>query len=216
MKTINFKDFKSTSQYPIGSTIIDHKIRVKLGLTLAEYCIMDLIQLLKQNNEAVKFTKFQAFLGFDEGTSRKILISLREAGFISTDNNKVDIMEKWAEAFGVNELEYMEFATINGIKCWPQSFEAIRKEYIRTRKKYSHEYLIDQRTWYFLFLNLPVNSYRNKMGGAVWLGMKNCHFNDNWKEQYESLRDGKTILGKNTEMKKQSTMTAEEKAEMFK
>lgn len=214
MEAIDFKNIRSQARSPIGTTIIDHKIRFNLGLTLAEYCMMSLIVDLKIKKKPVDYDRIEIYLGFSKEQAMKILKSLLEKEFIQKHETGITVTVKWTSSFLIDDSEFEEFLLNKdtGKMFWTGSRKDIREKYILARRHYSHEHLMKQKYWYQKLLEHPEMKFRNVMGGSVWLNLKTERFNEDWKEQYQDLVAKSSVTEKKP---KESGITSEDKQKMY-
>ena len=192
-----------------GNTVINHSIRISLGLTLAEYCVADFIEYAKCRGKIVTYEYAQRRLGLSRADVVIALKSLYTKGFAETNSNTVLMTEKWLNAFKVDEIWFDKFWLINGKPFWPGSKPDAKAKFAIVCRKYPPDYIISCRDHYLKFMAHPSNSFRQLMGAPVFLNPEKERFNEDW------LGNLKRLDHKEFPQPKRDPITREQKEAMF-
>lgn len=200
METTNkgiFDDFKSAPLKVVGSSTINHAVRVRLAITADEYCFMLYLETRKRYQKQFDLGHCYMTIGYSEDICKVLYDSLVNHGFLGpfTPGMIPVLTKRWEEAFNVDfEFEKFWFETLaDGKKraAWPGSKEKAKKLFENARKEVSLEYLIKQRDHYFIMLAM-IKKYRNfdraRMIATRWLG-PDKEFNNDWKGEVEKLNE---------------------------
>ena len=149
-----------------GTSIINHRIRAKLKLSLAEYCVMQfLFDWVKK--EPPKYNDFYCELGIDNKTLNTIVIKLQNDKFL--ENLKTTT--KWNINFTDNSGEFE--------KLWlllPKGNKTKAKQrYIKVIKTIEHAELEAKLRAYIAYCD---RCQVLKKGIDVWLNPVLAHWND--------------------------------------
>lgn len=177
-----FEEFKHTKHKPTGRSLILHRQRIQLGLSMEEYALMAFIETRKAKNLPVSYDKIEKYLGIDPIHAKELLIMLKQKELIRNEKGIV-ITDKWFSVFEISEKEFEDFWNINSKPCWPGSRKESLKMYIKARKLFDKDFLLQQRNAYFKFLQEPENEYRSKMSCSTFLNPENEKFNQNWTKE---------------------------------
>ncbi len=84
---------------------INHHVRVNLGLSCDEYCIMDAIHKFRENHgkKVLNTAYIENTTGFDVVTARNIAVSLEEKGLIVRQQSGMFPSEEWKQHFNTDE-----------------------------------------------------------------------------------------------------------------
>ena len=178
---------KSNRAQVSGITEIIHSARVKGGLSMEEYAILDL--LTKKGNKKYGWEIFYRKLGMSADDASAIIKKLRQKGYIGVSGGTAKVLPLFNQLFESTEAEFEEFWTIVEDKklkaAWGGSKPEAKKHYTTLRRKYSAEYLLSQRNDYFRYLEYEKthNKFnRAKMGGPVFLNPDKERFKEEWAE----------------------------------
>ena len=196
---MSFKDIKGTPPKVTGTTVINHELRLKLGLGPASYIMMEHVYNCAKNNKPLEVTDTYIKTGFSGSEQSQLILILIQQGFVFPVETTVpQITDKWESAFPDFEKEFHHFWTeelepgSNKRKnAWKGAPKPSLDKYKAIRKKYSAEFLLNQRNDYFEFLRLQ-KKYRNfdraRMGCLVFLGPKEAYIED-WKSYIDELKE---------------------------
>lgn len=205
-----------------GISVIDHRIRTKIEITVGEYCILELYWRRMLQNKQTTWDDIYTHTGIirdQAGPMIKRLLDKELLKPVLMDGSKryvpsekfLDLTEKLEEA------DFETFWRMSNGRKWPGSKKDARKKFAIAAKEYGAQHLIKCKRDYFEYLSLPENDYRNTMQASVFLNISTERFNENWREQYNDIiaeRKKKSIP--DNKIIKTSTMTKKEKDELFK
>lgn len=182
----DIKNYKSKPPKIIGSTKINHALRVKMELGCQEFVLMEAIVTLRAKHKPVTDMSVYQLTGLVPQEATMTLESLVRKGFIfpmATADGAPDIAPKWNTFFTSAEDEFDEFWTKDGKVCWTGSKPKAKQLYIQRRKDEDKEFLIGQRDAYFEFLEVTAKGgfNRPKMMCTVFLGAQE-RFMEDWQE----------------------------------
>lgn len=202
-----------------GTTVINHAARVQLGLNCSEYVLMEYIVRKAEQKKELLTSDVYEHLGFSEAEQQPLIISLYKKGFVLPIEKGIPVITaKWNTAFADLHKEFEElFWKKDGKVFWPASSSKKNSDskYYKIRKKYSREFLIEQRNWYEKYLELQVkvrNFPQAKMMCDKFLGPKEL-FLSNWKGACEELEE--EFKSKNQPTEKTETLTDEERKKAY-
>jgi hypothetical protein len=205
-----------------GTTSINHEIRVSLGLTCAEYALMDYVYKLVKKNTPLDVGRIQDVLGFNIEEQQFILNELVSKGFIFPEDTPVpNITDKWISGFKDISAEFeMHFWKKDGKVFWTGSKKQSQLKYVNARKSYSMDFLVEQRNHYAKMLEYSrLDGFDRKvMMAERWLSAANEYYLTDWKSQWEELEKSLIAKGK---IKKQPTkeeskpLTEEERKKQY-
>jgi hypothetical protein len=187
----NLDNYKSKTPAIIGSTTINHSARVRLGLNCSEYVFMD--HLSKKNEKGSQADTLTVYIstGFAIGEMEVLFKSLIAKGFILPKGNDFELTMKWEEGFTSIEKEFDNlFWKIEGKVVWTGTRKKALEYYIKLRKSYSAEFLMDQRNKYFNFLELQKNLRKfdqQKVMCQVFLNPSNERYMEDYGDYIEQL-----------------------------
>lgn len=82
-----------------GKTVIDHNIRMKLGLSTDEYCVMDFLSMFLKSEKYINYGYIQEHLGLREAYIYNILQRLLSEEFLINTDTKAIVADKWIKHF---------------------------------------------------------------------------------------------------------------------
>lgn len=191
------KKYSATKREPIYKTIIDHKKRLELELTMDQYALADAIEQVID-----KYKDFDSKRDYDRiyrrtGIKREFYPSLGKALFVKDiispipETNKYILTAKWK---GNNEeIIKKEFE-----KLWIRSGkvgnkQAAFKMFKKAVKEDPIEYLFSRWSLYEAFLK---TSTQSQLHLSSWLNPENKRYNDEWKESaFSKKKDTNQIKG---------------------
>ncbi len=187
-----------------GVSVINHYIRLKAGITIAEYVLIEAIEKLNNKRpEGFYMADVYRYTGLSEEQIRTLVGSLTEKNFLVKQNDKPPmIAEKWIRLFDVEDFEFERFWAPMTIEertiRWTGSKEDAKLKYTKVRKEYSYDYLLHQKELYFkVVINAKFD--RQVMGASVFLNMKTKRFTEDFNTQLkELLGDDYAKKGKET------------------
>lgn len=191
MKEQNFDDFTTSKPSILGSTTINHAARIKLGLTCSEYVLMNYIYHCVTKKREVDIMETYRQTGFEVSEQEVLLRKLIQKRFIFPENEAVPrLTGKWETAFTDIEMEFENlFWKKDGKVIWTGSKKKSCDMYIRLRKKYSRDFLLEQKDQYLRLLELE-NKHgfdRRIMMAERWLNPSNEYYLTDWKSQADQL-----------------------------
>lgn len=194
-----------------GNTTINHAVRVRLGLSFAEYVMADFIDYANSKRKLVTYEYMYRRIGMkDKNQISTLTGSLRDKGMITIDGPNFKVTRLWMDAFMISEEWFNAFWNINGKPYWGGSKADAQKKFTLLCRKYTPEYLINCRDAYVKFMKHPKNDFRQVMGAPVFLNPETERFKEDWKLQLDRLN------GKGFSEAKKPELTAEAKERMFK
>lgn len=161
-----------------GSTLINHRIRIKLNLSFVQYCIMNYLDRISNKNDKVKIIwNFHEYMGIDEQQAQSEVVSLINTGFLKQEPGETiancTIGKPWRDEFKKPTDSFDELWKIlpKGSKA-----KALTK-YMEVVQTVSHERLIERRTAYTNWKKSTNTEFQYMMGLDVWLNPKD----KNWE-----------------------------------
>ncbi len=205
-----------------GISVIDHRIRTRIEVSVGEYCILELYWRRMLQNRQTTWDDIYTHTGinreqagpmikrlFDKGHLEAVVMN-KEKRYVPSEKF-LDLTEK------LEESDFETFWRMGNGRKWPGSKKEARKKFALAAKEHGAHHLIKCKKDYFEYLSLPENDYRNTMQASVFLNLSTERFNENWREQYEDIiKDRKKQSGPEQKVVKTSTMTKEQKDELFK
>ena len=174
-----------------GTSIINHQARVKLGLTMEEYAVMEYIEKCSRDSIPVSYTALYEKTGIEHDDAKVLFVDLWERNFIEVTQNlsMYKPTSKWHEGFSTIKNEFEEFwtskhfVTVNGKKCisWCGSKQDAINKFAKARKIESFEYLINQKNLYFKMI--ASSDFRQVMGCSVFLNTETKRYSEDWEKQ---------------------------------
>ena len=200
-----------------GSTTINHAARVELGLNCSEYVLMSYVFHCAKNNKPLTVMETYQKTGFEEEAQLQVIRGLVQKGFVLFSPNEVpQVTSKWESAFTNIEDEFENlFWKKDGKVVWLGSS---RKQsltfYIKARKKYPKETLIENRNDYIEYLDMEHKRGFNRqiMGCEKYLNEKNEYYLVDWKVLIERI---KKELHPKEETKIVEPLTKESRKKMY-
>jgi len=186
-----------------GISEIIHRIRIQAKLSCDEYILCQTIESFQVKSNSFSPDDIYRKTGFEMEQVKKDLVPrLIIQGFIRISENgskRPIVTEKWFNLFKINSTEFDDFWIDKngqfgeaGKIVWAGSKPQAKDRYAKVRQKFSAEYLLRQRYYYFKFLeayNLKfMDSPRQKMMGTVFLNPINMRFDEDWKQQLKDLK----------------------------
>jgi hypothetical protein len=200
-----------------GSTTINHVARVELGLNCSEYVLMSYVFHCAKNNKPLTVMETYQKTGFEEEAQLQVIRGLVQKGFVLFSPNEVpQVTSKWESAFTNIEDEFENlFWKKDGKVVWLGSS---RKQsltfYVKARKKYPKETLIENRNDYIEYLDMEHKRGFNRqiMGCEKYLNEKNEYYLVDWKVLIERI---KKELHPKEETKIVEPLTKESRKKMY-
>ena len=185
----DIKNYKSKPVKVLGSTLINHNLRVRMQLGCTEFVIMTaIIDLIRTGKPVTDMTMYQS-VGIPPQGAVMIMKTLIEKGYLfpkAAENDMPHVTPKWKSFFGSVEEEFDEFWNKDGKVCWTGSKPKAKELYIKRRDNHDKSFLIGQRDAYFDFLEVTATGgfNRPKMMCTVFLGAQE-RFMEGWPEYYK-------------------------------
>jgi len=188
---------KVTQQSKIkGSSVINHEVRRKLGISCDLYVFMDYIYDCVQKKREVNIPDTFEATGFDVHEQKELLSQLVKKDFIYPITSPIPrITSLWSNAFSDFEKEFELFWNKvdkdKSLKvCWPGSKKKAFEKFRLARKSKTLEFLIAQRNAYFDYLEMEQKRgfNRQKMIAERWLNPKNEHYDEDWNDYANQIR----------------------------
>ena len=161
-----------------GSTVINHKIRVKLDLTCSEYVVLE--YLYERNTVGKKTTVYGEMndlwkaLGMRSDSFAEHVVDLIDLGYIE-ESNGIIVTEKWIKEFQDPHGGFGEFWKVYG-KVGNK--ENARKMFLKAIKEVTFDHLIIRHAEYVKHLkNTP---WKGKMHCSTWLNPSFKRFDDDY------------------------------------
>ena len=215
---MDLKELKVKSITPYGANRVDHLIRTRLGLNVQEYCIFHLIYERKMKNKDTHFMDIELHTGFTPEEINTCIEKMQNISLLAykydkfylnkkmVDNALKERLNEYEQEF---ELFWKETVVVNGkekkINAWPGPKEDALNKFKIARKKYSFDFIMNQRKDYFKYLK--TQSWRQKMQATKFLNVKTGQIAEDFKSQIPE------IYRENTTNQK---LTKEEKDKLFK
>ena len=207
------KDIIVEEVLPIGSTVINHMVRVKLKLSITEYCVVDTILKRKKLDKKTTIGDIYSYIGIDPNDLQKISTVLESRSIIKVINgeyfvnNKIPLMIKEIEK-NEYEDEFEEFWTEekNGklITAWPGPKKDAFEKFKLARKSYSFLHIINQKKAYFAHLSDPNFKWKQKMIATKFLNIKTGQIEEDWslysKPKVDAQKVGREKLTESQKM----------------
>lgn len=185
-------NYKSKPPAIIGSTTINHAARVRLGLNCSEYVMLD--HMAKKDEKGGQADTLTVYLntGFTIDEASRLFRSLIAKGFVMVTGDDFTLTSKWADAFPDIDKEFEAcFWTKDGKVAWTGTKKKALEYYYKLRKKYSRDFLVEQRDNYFEFLKLQKklrNFDQQKLMCQVFLNPANERFNEDYADYIKQLK----------------------------
>ena len=198
-----------------GSSVINHKVRMKLKLTMEEYCLLDLIHRLNLRGKDLNYDRIERYIGTDMETGKNTMLALHKKGLIYRlkDNSQIQINTIWSKIHNtVIEDDFETFWRKENGRSWTGSKKEAMMKYKQARESYTSDFILEKKRSYFLFLSQPEMSYRQVMNAARFLNPKFEHFNEPWEEYLRELQSKRVKTDATPEP---STMTEEKRRALF-
>jgi hypothetical protein len=184
--------YKSKAPAIVGSTTINHAARVSLGLNCSEYAFLDHMARKQDKGEVADTLSTYIQTGFSPDNQQQILKGLILKGFIIIKGDECIVTSKWMDGFADIEKEFDEFFwKEDGKVAWPGVRKKALEYYIKVRRKYSRDFLSDQRRYYFEYLILEhKNGFaRQKLMAQVFLNPENERYLEDWQKYRNDLKE---------------------------
>ena len=156
-----------------GISVINHKKRIELSLTIEEYVFLDFIwSTNKKQQTPIAFIQYLKFLGMLPVEVKLLFAKMKEKNLLVWDEKKkrVDIYTKWKDAFNTNN-QFDELWKIH-----PKGNKNISRE--RLSKVLDKIPFDELTTRLKKYLADCKNTQRFEKDLATWLNPKNEHWND--------------------------------------
>lgn len=173
---MKFKSTKDSYAGIHGFTTINHRIRVKLGLTMGEYVMLDYFYG-REIRDDYNWQDMWKHIGND-GTdpSNADMTSLRERGFIKGQTGVILVTDKWKAEFDASfNEEFKEFWNAYGNIG---NKETARLVFLKTRKVVDYKHLLKQNQCYDE--HLAKNTWKGKMHCSTWLNPDKKRYDDKY------------------------------------
>ena len=183
---------KSTNEsgYIRGSTVIDHRKRVKLGLTLQQYVFLDIIEqlILKHGkfNALSMQDDFYRLSGIDPIGFKSIGKVMMEKNFIvKVDKNIYVPFKAWGLSLGDYKKEFEVLWELYGKVGNRKTGEQM---YIKARKaKFEYNFLLERVKVYLKFLK---ESGQLQLHASSFFNPTNEQFNNEFKAVKQEKKGG--------------------------
>jgi len=194
-------DYTSKAPAIIGSTTINHAVRVALQITCSEYCFLDFLTKVNANLEQPDVLNIFIKTGFSTYEQEILLKALMQKSLVIIESGidgrdrSFKVASKWNDAFPNLDKEFEEFwhgrdKEGNLTVVWTGTKKKALEYYVKLRKKYSKEFLAKQRDLYFEFLQLEQKGgfNRQKMMCQIFLNPMNERFNEDYEDYCKQKR----------------------------
>jgi hypothetical protein len=161
-----------------GVSIINHQIRVSLGLTCIEYCLAELIYMFSKTDKILTVPQVNKRLGLSDKETASVLKGLLLKKIVERKGDKIVCLPVWLEKFDVRKDEFELFWNKDGKVCWTGSKPQAKDRFYKVREHKSLEYLIAQRDAYFRYLNRE--TWLKKMMCSVFLNPQTKRYEEPW------------------------------------
>lgn len=199
---MDLKNDKTNNPKLLGSTTINHSLRLKVGLNCSEYVMADCLYNFQLKRKEALISNIYNYTGFSAEEQKVLISALIRHSIIfppGANDKELTFTPKWLSEFETVETEFEEFwsMTIKDEKekekvvtAWPGSKVKAKDLYVKLRKKHTKDYLIQQRNDYFRYLDLSRKDGfdRQKMMATVFLG-KSERFAEDWEGYGDDLYD---------------------------
>ena len=201
------KEFRSSPPKIIGSTTINHEIRVKLGLNCSEYCMLDHLSKKEDKGQLADTLSVYIHTGFAEEAQTAILKSLMLKAMVAITSDAggrdqdIVVSNKWYDAFPDLNKEFDQFwfevipdkQNPNHLirqMAWTGTKKKAIEYWHKLRKKYSFDYMMAQRAAYFEYLELENKRgfARQRMMCQVFLNPMNERYAEDYSDYANQLR----------------------------
>lgn len=198
------KEFRSSPPKIIGSTTINHEIRIKLGLNCSEYCMLDHLSRKEDKGELADTLSVYIHTGFLEEAQEAILKALMLKAMVAIvsgvdgKGQEIKISQKWFDAFPDLDREFEQFwhesVKENGkdkvVVAWTGTKKKAIEYWHKLRKKYSFDYMMAQRASYFEYLELEHKRgfARQRMMCQVFLNPGSERYAEDYADYAKQLR----------------------------
>jgi len=188
---MDLKSMKIREILPDGKNIIEHSVRIKLGLTCDEYCVFDTILSRKKRNKTTKFADIENFSGLSPEIINLSILKMSQMLLLKINNNefflnKTMIDEAFKPLDDKLEDEFEKFWKIEKdgklTNCWAGPRTAALIKFKVARKKFSFEFIMQQRSDYFKLLEHQ--TYRQVMQATKFLNIKTGQIEEDFKSQW--------------------------------
>lgn len=176
-----------------GSSSIDHARRVALNMGLLHYVVMSYCLKMEKDAKPIREINLWVDLGIKSRQFQKAAAWLIANGYLtcceldrvpaSTGRHRMASGSK-----SVDDLfeEFWKPMTVGGRTCrFVGSKDAAKKLYKYAVDDVGHDYLMEQRLWYFRLLS--ENPDRNAMMGATFLAKGSRRYTEDFKVQCRKL-----------------------------
>lgn len=153
-----------------GTSIINNCIRVKLGLSMEEYAVLDAIQSIKTSKKPIRFDEIFLRTGIPHALIVDELRELQDRKFIEKKEGKIILCAKWNNEFDVT-LQFAEFW--EAFQKRGNKNEAL-KNYRKAIQIVSPDELLEKAKLYVS----TVSEWKFLKHASVWLNPTNRHWED--------------------------------------
>jgi hypothetical protein len=157
-----------------GKSLIDHQIRCKLGLTMIEYAVMDMIYSFHIDKKPIHIDDMKRELGMNQDHWMKVIHALIGKDMLTGPNGQAVPANAWLKEF-YNDVDFDEFWTIfmkHGNKA------SAKKNYQLVRKLIDREYLLKRAKTYIKGVLDVRKDIEFAKAAEVWLNPKKKHWED--------------------------------------
>jgi hypothetical protein len=190
----NIKDMKYEKTCLVeGCSSINHRARTRLRLGFGDYCVAEYIE--QKEGKTSSFSKENVWrdLGISIEAFKASINLLKEKELIESKGKKYIVTKKWLSAGNENIKEefnmFWKFKIDDGIKyLWPGAKPMALREFQKTRRKRSFQYIMDQKTWYYQLIMLERKNkfQRNFMKADKFLNVDTGQIDEDYKSQVEN------------------------------
>jgi hypothetical protein len=193
--TLRLKSFeRDNTMFVKGVSTINHAIRVRNKLTINEYILLEaFIKKLEspKKNEPFTFGQIWVAVGLKPKTAQRIILNLRDKGFLYKDGEIIKVKESFINGFK-EKSDFTEFWLISpkGNKA------AAMRAYEKAIRVVTHDVLCKKYREYLEYCN---QSGRFKLDTSTFLHPKNGYFDSEWvaEKVEEKKEEEKTTLAYN-------------------
>lgn len=201
---------------PRGENIIVHSARMKLELNCTDFCVFDTILQRKLKGKETSYFDIENYTGLEPIQIQCCInIMVKKNLVVIKDNqfylNKKLVDDAYSEKENDLEKEFNIFwKTIKDdeeINCWPGPRQASLEKFKEARKKYSFDFILNQKKNYFKLLEHE--TWRKPMQATKFLNVKTGQIEEDFVSQWPD--HFKQELNKKTD-----TLTMKDKDNLYK
>lgn len=175
-----------TQIYPSGISIVNHRTRTMLNISITEYCVLSFIIEKKLKHIEVTIPMLISELGINEDLILKVKSNLELKKMIKFDNQffvNMEVVNKIKEIESNQyESEFEQFWTEKKddkiIVSWPGPRKKTFDLFVIARKKFPFEFIMKQKKDYFELLKQQ--PYRQKMIATRFLNVNTGQIEEDW------------------------------------